>query len=989
MITTFDHTGCKNCPLNVSGSLAGQYSYRTADPEASIVVVAPSVPRAQELKRLERIIAEFDDPEIDFTFATKCTGDISGKKQKPKKRAEQRHCRSLSDEWEPEERIYVCLGAEAVAMFTAASVSKTMFGRVTEVTGHGGETYKILPTVTLPQVFFYKESQLQLIEHINLAYEHIQGNQAEFFSPGSAVYEEPDKVLAFIEDLIDSPATVIACDTETNSLNVYDPHFEILMMSFSRDKNVGHTIVLPGEFSNEPWAPDDELRLFELLTKLFEAKKHRWVFHNAAYDTKALARFLELDIQVFEDCVDTMLLAHLTNENRSGLGLKVLAREDLKFEVWDKEVRDWFELPMAIKLATDELKKVDEEIAQRYKTHKSLTASLENKRLKAQTKLQALRDESDSMLEQVKVYAAVDAAATFGLWEYYSSQIADDPWLAYFFKNFLRFYPVTLASVEHSGLQIDEAYFYSYRDRIKDKLARISEAFKRIYFEEYGGAFYENDFAKAYSAVPKEDKELRKTLRDLKKKLKSAETSGQPWTLDDTLDALFEIDEDYAEPFEEKVMETWTLRDQHVEDLIREHFDLPFLARTKTGKLSLTGEVVDEYIEHTEGAAQAFFKLYKVYEDLSKNLSTYVDGFLPHIDTDFKLHGNLLAHGTLTGRLSSRKPNLQNLKKTPDLLRMFTSRFGDEGQIVVADYSQAELRKLAVVSQDRGFLDAYQLGIDLHRLTAAKAFQLDIANLFTPEEDPAKLSADLAAMVETWQRNLAKTLNFGIVYGMQSQGFSRQTGYAEDEAEAFIAEYFKNAPGVLRWIRLTELFALYHGYTQSPLGRKRRIPNFTDGQAVIRKALGKLREVEDYDALLHTILEPGDFDPEAARQVIEFTLQKLSRDIPINILRKDLRAGVNAPIQGGASDLNMRTIYRLGRELRKRDFVSCITNTVHDSIVLDTHKDETLRVVRMLNQISVDPFPKRIWEQQLDGYQPVKFEMEIKVGPNQAELEEI
>lgn len=986
----FDHFACKTCPLNVMGGIAGTYMYRTADDDASVVVVTPSVPRPQELKRLQYLLAEFKNEELDYTFATKCTGDISGKKQKPKKRAEQKHCRAASDEWDPRDRVYVCMGAEAVASFTSESVAKTMFGRIVEVTDHNGEKFKILPTVTLPQIFFYKESQEALQEHVQIALDYIQGEEVDFFRPKTIIYEKPEEVLDFVQSLIYRDKSTIACDTETNSLNQYLADFEILMMSFSMDMSVGHTIVLPGEFSTEPWLPGQETRLFTLLGKLFESKKHRWVFHNASYDTKALARFLDLDISVFENCIDTMLLAHLVNENRSGLDLKSLARNELKFEVWDKEIRDWFKLPMQIKQANQEYEQAKKEAAERYRTHKALTKGLTNKLEKTKLRLDGLREESDSMLEDVKKYAAVDAAATFGLWDKLAEEIQNDPWLTYFFKHFLRVYPATLSAVEHTGIKIDEQYFFEYRDKLIRHIGKIEQAFKQVYFEESSGIVFVADFGKAYTATDKNDKEFRKILRDFKKnKLEPDTAANIYWTLDDILDELHEQDPKFSDSFEDALMSTWTLRDQHVEELIRNHFDLPILAKTTTGQLSLTSAVIDEYIEHTEGPAQAFFRLYKIYEDLSKNLSTYVNGFIPFIDDSYFLHGNFIASGTLTGRLSSRNPNLQNVKKTPEILRMFTSRFGRNGLIVSADYSQAELRKLAVVSQDEGFLAAYRLGIDLHRLTAAKTFQLDIPHLYSPEENPNLVREKLDKLVEVWQRNLAKTINFGIVYGMQAKGFSAQTGYHEAEAEEFIQTYFLNAPGVLKWIRLTELFSLYHGYTMSPLGRKRRIPNFSEGRNVLEKAVGQIQEVETFDAFLDAILDKSTFDADSVTQIIEYALGKMSREVPINILRKDLRAAVNAPIQGGASDLNLRTLHRMERTLLKREFKSRVVSTVHDNIIIDTHKSETKQVVSDLHTIAVNPFPSKIWENQLRRYERVPFEIEVKIGENQSVLEEV
>lgn len=986
----FDKSACRTCPLNTTGGIAGTYSYVTASPDASVVVVTPSVPKAQELKKAQLLIDEFDGRGVELTYATKCTGDISGKKQKPKRRAEQEHCFNASDEWEADERVYVCMGAEAVAFFTKEKIAKPQFGRVTEVTGIDGRKYKLLPSVTLPQVFYYKESQDLLLDHIDLALDAVEGRAQKFFTPNVTVLETPEEIFAYIEKLKNMEPSYIACDTETNSLNPFLATFELLMMSFSYDKNEGVTVIMPGEFAREPWTQQDERRLFEELASLFRDTEHRWVFHNAQFDIKVLAQVLDIPVEVFKGAQDTLLLAHFVNENRMSFSLKPLAREELKYEVWDQDVKDWFKLPMAIKLAAEALEKIEEEVEARYATHKSLTKGLEKRLADAKKELFDLREQAHGDLAKMKHYAAVDASATFGLFDHFMTIIENDEWLFRFYKDFLQYYPMTLVEIEYTGLQLDEDYFYDYKEATQNRLDKITQAFFITYFKEHSGEMFLKDFESAYTEIPTEDKEARKVLRTIKKDLKAKQDKyGSCGTLEEVLShELFEENPEVTKVFVEKYTEVWKLRTDHIQQLVTKHFDLPILAKTEKGTPSFTADVMDEYIEHTEGSAQSFFKLYKMHTDLSKNLSTYLEGFLPFVDPDnFVLHGNFLATGTRTGRLSSREPNLQNVKKTEAILKMFVSRYGKEGVIIQSDYSQAELRMLAVVSQDSGFLDAYRLGIDLHRLTAAKAFQLPIEHLFDPQEAPQQVIADLAKHVETWQRNVAKTLNFGIVYGMQSRGLAAQTGYTEEDAEAFINVFFMNAPGVQKWIKMTELFLVSNGFVLSPFGRKRRMPNFVRGPEIMKNVLGPDNPFETHENFLEAMLDSNGFSADSAHDMVEWALRKLSRDVPINMLRKDLRAGVNAPIQGGASDLNVRAAHRMNELLRKRKMQTRIVQTVHDSVVFDAPKEEAREIIKLWHKIATQPFPKSSTQDILRGYSIVPFEIEVSMGESQASQE--
>ncbi|MFZ6022574.1 MAG: DNA polymerase [Patescibacteria group bacterium] len=172
-----------------------------------------------------------------------------------------------------------------------------------------------------------------------------------------------------------------------------------------------------------------------------------------------------------------------------------------------------------------------------------------------------------------------------------------------------------------------------------------------------------------------------------------------------------------------------------------------------------------------------------------------------------RVHSTFSVTSTTSGRLSSVNPNLQNLPVKTEIGKVIRSFFvPDEGKKLVSiDYSQIDLRVLAHISQDKGLIEAFQQGRDIHRSTAAKIFH-------KPFEE-----------VTDSQRRFAKSINFGLVYGMSPFGLSRSIGVDVKEATSFIEEYFAQFPGVKEYMNQTILFAREKGYVTSLLGRRRYI----------------------------------------------------------------------------------------------------------------------------------------------------------------------
>lgn len=202
-----------------------------------------------------------------------------------------------------------------------------------------------------------------------------------------------------------------------------------------------------------------------------------------------------------------------------------------------------------------------------------------------------------------------------------------------------------------------------------------------------------------------------------------------------------------------------------------------------------------------------------------KILSTYVDPILERTDKNGRLHTSFVQTGTATGRLSSESPNMQNLPVAGEggegkdwgtkLRDAFVAPEG--AKLVAFDYSQLELRILAAVSGDKEMTHAFRRGEDIHALTASQIFGV---------------SAD---KVTKEMRRIAKTLNFGVAYGMGSVAFAKVAGVSRDEAKKFIAQYYKSFSGVKEWQEETIREARESGFVKTLTGRRRPIPDIRSG----------------------------------------------------------------------------------------------------------------------------------------------------------------
>ena len=274
------------------------------------------------------------------------------------------------------------------------------------------------------------------------------------------------------------------------------------------------------------------------------------------------------------------------------------------------------------------------------------------------------------------------------------------------------------------------------------------------------------------------------------------------------------------------------------------------------------------------------------YRAVKKLLSTYIEPFPEYVSAKTgKIHTTFNQALTATGRLSSSKPNLQNIpirtERGKEIRKAFVpSRPG--GLIVSADYSQIELRIMAHMSCDSHLINAFRNGQDVHALTAAKIFGIE----------PEEVTAD--------QRRIAKTANFGIMYGISAFGLAQRLNIGRAEAKKIIEDYFSNFPAISSYIQDTLAAARETGYVETLFGRRRYLPDINSKNGTVRS----LAE----------------------------------------------RTAINAPIQGTSADIIKLAMINVDRRMNEEGLQSRMVLQIHDELMFDAVPQELERLERIVTE---------------------------------------
>ncbi|HDL50100.1 MAG TPA: DNA polymerase I [Actinobacteria bacterium] len=250
-------------------------------------------------------------------------------------------------------------------------------------------------------------------------------------------------------------------------------------------------------------------------------------------------------------------------------------------------------------------------------------------------------------------------------------------------------------------------------------------------------------------------------------------------------------------------------------EVLFDNLGLPVLKKTPKGAPS-----TDQSVLKKLATAHPVVALLLRYRELEKLRSTYVDGYLPLIGEDGRIHTRFNQMGAATGRLSSDRPNLQNIPVRSETGRMIRRAFvPKEGwKFIVADYSQIELRVLAHLSGDPGLVEAFEgESADIHAATAARVFGVD----------PSSVTAEM--------RRRAKAINFGLLYGMEAYGLAERLEISREEAAEHIETYFTQFPQVKAYLASVVSEARTRGYTETMFGRRRYLPELSSDNYRIRQ----------------------------------------------------------------------------------------------------------------------------------------------------------
>jgi DNA polymerase I len=326
-------------------------------------------------------------------------------------------------------------------------------------------------------------------------------------------------------------------------------------------------------------------------------------------------------------------------------------------------------------------------------------------------------------------------------------------------------------------------------------------------------------------------------------------------------------------------------RDQ-LERVLFDELGLPAIGKTeKTGKRSTSAAVLEALRE-----AHPIVEKILQYRELTKLKSTYIDPLpdLIHPKTG-RLHTRFNQTATATGRLSSSDPNLQNIPvRTPLGQRIRRAFIAEEGWLLVAlDYSQIELRVLAHLSGDENLIRVFQEGRDIHTETASWMFGV-------PRE-----------AVDPLMRRAAKTINFGVLYGMSAHRLSQELAIPYEEAQAFIERYFQSFPKVRAWIEKTLEEGRRRGYVETLFGRRRYVP--------------------DLEARVKSVREAAE------------------------------RMAFNMPVQGTAADLMKLAMVKLFPRLEEMGARMLLQ--VHDELVLEAPKERAEAVARLAKEVMEGVYP--------------------------------
>ena len=300
------------------------------------------------------------------------------------------------------------------------------------------------------------------------------------------------------------------------------------------------------------------------------------------------------------------------------------------------------------------------------------------------------------------------------------------------------------------------------------------------------------------------------------------------------------------------------------------------------------------------------------FRQISKLKSTYLDALPDMVNPHTgRVHTTFNQTGSVTGRVSSNDPNLQNIPIRTELggqvRHAFIAQDHPEWVLLAADYSQIDLRVLAHISEDPGLNKAFHDGADIHASTASYVFEVAM------DEVTAEM------------RRIAKTINFGIIYGISGFGLANRTGLSNEEAQRFIDQYFERYPGVKEYMEVTKHKAKAQGYVQTVLGRRRHFPEFHSRNHNLRMAAERM--------------------------------------------------AINMPIQGTSAEITKLAMIGVQNRMDEAHMQSKMLLQVHDELIFEVPRDEVEEMSGLAREVMASALELSV---------PLK--VDVKIGPNWGDM---
>lgn len=543
---------------------------------------------------------------------------------------------------------------------------------------------------------------------------------------------------------------------------------------------------------------------------------------------------------------------------------------------------------------------------------------------------------SNVEIQELSKYCGLDTDNTLRLMLFFYDKMNKHD-LYKLYRNMLMMGTKVLSDSKFLGMNIDKDYLYSLDDKYQKKIDKNEKDLRRIKkLVKVEKRLIDERIEKAVSKVEGEilqiESEIKSTKKD-KKKGRISEHEADKFIhrkKKQIISRETKIDKYYARELttknDLKLLEPLNFNSpqQMIEILYTSDKGFKFKPKnfTDSGNPSTDEDTLKLYEKKDKSG---FISGLLEYRGLTKLHSTYIMGPIERLSEYKKLHADFLLHGTVTGRLSSRNPNLQNVPRVttnPDIKQMFIPP--DYHLLMQLDYSQAELRVFAAQAGETTMIRWFKEGRDIHLATACdkEGWDYDERLIYLKDENHEKHIETVKA------RKYAKTINFGIIYGQGALKLSEGMGTSLEEAKKYLKEYFKRFPKIKKFINQQHITAHKTGYVRNLFGRKRRLEN----------ALNSINKWEV---------------AEAERQ------------------------SVNAPIQGAASDYTLFSSILIWEQCKfgGLPFMPQVY-TVHDSLGYYVKPENIHKIVPKLTEICANPETMEWFGFQIDDV-TMKVDFEV------------